>query len=238
MRPLLTKNFTELENQVWALLYEKQLHRMQSWDFVHSLLLQWFETANLVADRCPDALEVSEHLYATTGRRLTDAKDPYLSDPDRYAPLHDKHFPATNYIRGLDEIEFTPLPDLAHDYFGHMPQIFNPISAHLQWKIADMFQRADENQKKDLYSLAWYVIEYSVVKENGIPKIYWAWLLSSPWDFQKFVDNWFNLIPADLEIIIQTDRSPEKSHTNLFIFENIDHMMDMVNNYEQRIIWK
>jgi phenylalanine-4-hydroxylase len=136
------------------------------------MLQEGYIHAALPSDRCPDALEVSGRLHALNGWRLTDATNPYLSDEDRYAPLHGKHFPATNYIRSMEDLAFTPLPDLAHDYFGHMPQIFHPQLSCLQWRIADMFMRARDDKKKELYSLAWYVIEYSVVKEDGIPKIF------------------------------------------------------------------
>jgi phenylalanine-4-hydroxylase len=80
----------------------------------------------------------------------------------------------------MDELEFTPLPDLAHDYFGHMPQIFHPQLNHLQRRIADLYFRSDDAHKKLLYNLARYIIEYSVVREDGIPKIFGAGLLSSP----------------------------------------------------------
>jgi phenylalanine-4-hydroxylase len=130
------------------------------------MLQEGYILAALPGDHCPDALEVSERLFALHGWRLTDAKNPYLSDEDRYSPLSVKHFPATNYIRGMDELAFTPLPDLAHDYFGHMPQIFHPKLSHLQRRIADMYMRSNTEQKKLLYSFAWYIIEYSVVKEE------------------------------------------------------------------------
>jgi phenylalanine-4-hydroxylase len=138
------------------------------------MLIDGYHAAQLPADRCPDALEVSVNLLAKTGRQLTDAKNPYLSDKDWYAPLHHKYFPATNYIRTLEDIEFTPLPDLAHDYFGHMPLMFHPEIAKLQRRFADMYHRANDNQKQDIYSLARYVIEYSVVKEQGKEKIFGA----------------------------------------------------------------
>lgn len=234
-RPLASKTFAPEENHVRSLLYARQDERIHHSNAVHSMLVDGYNAAQLPADRCPDALEISANLLATTGRKLTDAKNPYLSDEDRYSPLHDKHFPATNYIRKLEELEFTPLPDLAHDYFGHMPLMFHPEIADLQRRFANMYKHANEEQQQDIYSLARYVIEYSVVKEQGKEKIFGAWLLSSPGDFQRFIDGQFKFVPADLETILTTDRSPDKPHTHLFVYESFDAMKQMVDEYEKRL---
>jgi phenylalanine-4-hydroxylase len=205
-----------------------------SW-VVHSMIIDGYHAAQLPADHCPDAWEISDRLFATTWRRLTNASNPYLSDPDWYAPLYDKHFPATNYIRTMEDLEFTPLPDLAHDYFGHMPLMFHPRSSQLQWILADMYQHATDIETQDLYNLARYVIEYSVIKEDWIPKIYGAWLLSSPGDFESFVNHRFMLVPADLQTICTTDRSPHHPHTTLFVFESFQQMRDIVMWYREQM---
>lgn len=234
-RPLIWKSFSPIEHQVWRLLYTQQMERINATSAVHSMLLQGYELANLPSDHCPDALEISDSLFQATGWRLTNAKNPYLSDPDWYAPLSERFFPATNYIRRMEDLDFTPLPDLAHDYFGHMPLMFHLDLAYLQRRIADMFFRANDSKKKDLYSLAWYVIEYSVVKEKWIPKIFWAGLLSSPGDFQRFLNGEFVLQEADLAIICKTDRSPNRTHQKLFVYESFEHMIKIVDEFERSL---
>jgi len=234
-RPLINKQYTTEENHVRSLLFQQQMSKVQQSWVVHSILVQWYTQAQLPADHCPDAIQISTRLHQATWRKLTNAANPYLSDPDRYAPLHDRHFPATNYIRNIQDLEFTPLPDLAHDYFGHMPLMFHPRASELQWILADMYQHTTDYEKKDLYNLARYVIEYSVIQEDWIPKIFWAWLLSSPWDFDRFVSHQFELIPANLNIICNTDRSPHKPHTSLFVFDDFEHMWDMVISYKENM---
>jgi len=236
-RPLINKQYTAQENHVRSLLFQQQMNKVQQSWVVHSILVQWYAQAQLPADHCPDSIEISDRLYKTTWRKLTNAANPYLSDPDRYAPLHDRHFPVTDYIRTIQDLEFTPLPDLAHDYFGHMPLMFHPRASELQWILADMYQHASKQEQQDLYNLARYVIEYSVIQEHGIPKIFWAWLLSSPWDFNRFTSHQFDLISADLNTICNTDRSPHKPHTTLFIFENFEHMWNMVTIYKQSMLY-
>lgn len=234
-RPLISTQYSSEDNHTRSILFDRQMNKITNSGIVHSIIIEWYEAAQLPSDHCPDAVQISQHLHRTTGRRLTNAKNPYLADPDWYAPLHDKYFPATNYIRTLKDIEFTPLPDLAHDYFGHMPLMFHPRSSELQRILADMYQHATEWEKQDLYNLARYVIEYSVVIESWIPKIYGAWLLSSAADFDSFVNNRFVLTPADITTICATHRSPHEPHTQLFVFDSFEHMRDMVLWYRQQM---
>lgn len=237
-RWLIWKKFFPDENHVWSLLYDRQNKRINDGDAVHSMVVDGYYKANLPSNHCPDAIEISNKLFRKTWRKITNATSAYLSDEDRYTTLYDKHFPATNYIRSLKEIDFTPLPDLAHDYFGHMPLMFKPEIAMLQRKFADIYKHANKEQKQEIYSLARYVIEYSIIKEEWKEKIFGAWLLSSPGDFQRFIKNEFIFLPAHLETILKTDRSPEKPHTHLFVYESFDEMKNMVEEYEKRIEYK
>lgn len=229
------KKYSLQENHVRSILYEQQMKRITNHDMVHSMILQWYESAQLPSHACPIALETSERLYNQTGFRLTDAKDPYLADFDRYEPLYQKFYPATNYIRTEKEINFTPLPDLAHDYFGHMPHMFHPQLAWLQREFANLYINGNQNQRMSLYNLARYIIEYGLIKEHGKTKIFWAGILSSATDFDRFYNNQIKLVPANLDTMIHTPRSPHKPHEKIFVFEDFDHILSIIKQCKKKL---
>jgi len=155
------------------------------------------------------------------------AGNEYLSGEQWFKHLKEKEFPCTNYIRGFDEIDFTPLPDLFHEYFGHMPLMANQWMADLEAYTANLFL-ANPDKQDDIFTLSRYSVEYGCIREDGEIKALWAGILSSPWDLQRFCSGEIELIPATVEAILKLKPSPHKPHDRLFVFESVEHMWDIL----------
>ncbi len=234
---LTRKTFSQEEHKVWSIMYQRQRDLLASTDKVSTLFLHGLSLAPLSAHTIPDSHETSALLSQKNGRTLIDAENPYLSMNDRFAHLIEKRFPVTSYIRSFKDIDFTPLPDLFHEYFGHMPQMFIDEFAAIEHKTARLFYSLQTTeQKQQLYALSWYSIEYGAIMENGIPKAIGAGILSSPGDLQRFIDGEFELIPATLEQIITTEPSPHKPHKTLFVFDSLEQFSTILDEFEELIL--
>jgi phenylalanine-4-hydroxylase len=110
--------YTEEDHQVWAALYARQMPHMEA--HACRLFREGFPRLGLDPQRLPDPAVVSERLYGLSGWTLGDAQNAYLGPTEWFEHIAERRFPVTNYIRKMDELEFTPLPDLFHEYFGHL----------------------------------------------------------------------------------------------------------------------
>jgi phenylalanine-4-hydroxylase len=109
--------FTKENHLVRKTIYEKQTNLLQTSNRVSRHIHTGIDIAQLSTERIPDVAELSRRLQETTGRCFVDAKNSYLSHDDRFDHLFNKEFPVTDYIRPLQDIQYTPLPDLFHEYF-------------------------------------------------------------------------------------------------------------------------
>ena len=87
--------------------------------------LKGVETLGMVPDRIPALSDLSATLERETGWRVSRIPG-LLHERDFFTLLSERRFPSTDYIRGTDELDYTPAPDLFHDIFGHMPMLTEP----------------------------------------------------------------------------------------------------------------
>src|SRR5689334_20047972 len=114
----LPPTFAEEDHETWAKLNERQTVLVE--DTACKVFLEGFPKLKLDPKRLPDPQVVSARLYDMTGWMLGNAQNEYLGPTEWFEHIRECRFPVTNYIRRPHEIDFTPLPDLFHEYFGHL----------------------------------------------------------------------------------------------------------------------
>lgn len=227
-------DFTKENHLVREKMFKTQTRHIYESNRVSAHIHKGIELAELRADQIPNVLELSNRMFKTTWWRFIDAENAYLSHDDRFDHLLKKEFPVTNYIRPLKDIQYTPLPDLFHEYFWHMPQMFQQKFADLEYLTAKLHTQAKtQEQKLAIFNTSRRTIEYGVLREKNTTKAAWAWIISSPWDLQRFSQNKFILEEATLEKLIHTTPSPHKRHTKLFVCEWIEQRRNLLLKYEQ-----
>jgi phenylalanine-4-hydroxylase len=82
--------------------------------------------------------------------------------------LSERRFPAGNFIRAADQLDYLEEPDVFHDVFGHVPLL-------AQQAVADFMQalglpgRAGDGDRPlhRLARLYWYTVEFGLARERG-----------------------------------------------------------------------
>lgn len=132
-----------------------------------------------VADGVPDLQRVSIDLAATTGWRLVGV--PGLIPADLFfGHLAARRFPVTTWLRRPEEADYLVEPDIFHDFFGHVPMLFDPDFAAFvaaYGRIATAARTADEIDR--LTRLYWFTVEFGLIAEADGLKAFGAGLLSS-----------------------------------------------------------
>ena len=76
----------------------------------------------------PNLDKVSQKLQAATGWRIV-AVPGFIPDAVFFAHLAERRFPVTIWLRKPEEIDYLVEPDIFHDFFGHVPLLFDPVFA-------------------------------------------------------------------------------------------------------------
>ena len=76
----------------------------------------------------PDYRELNARLMAATGWQVV-AVPGLVPDDVFFDHLANRRFPAGNFIRTPDQIDYLQEPDVFHDVFGHVPMLADPVFA-------------------------------------------------------------------------------------------------------------
>ncbi len=113
------------DHAVWRLLYRRQsalARRHACPEYIDGV-------AHMdVADGVPDFARASAALGRATGWSIV-AVPVLLPDDAFFTHLAARRFPVTVWMRRRDELDYLAEPDLFHDFFGHVPQLLNPVFA-------------------------------------------------------------------------------------------------------------
>jgi phenylalanine-4-hydroxylase len=168
--------YTADEHALWRRLYQRQAKLLpgRAADvYIDSL-------AKLQAeDGIPRFDRVSESLQAATGWRLV-AVPGLVPDKTFFEHLAARRFPVTVWLRKPEEFDYIVEPDIFHDFFGHVPLLFNPVFAdHLQEYGKGGLKAMPLGGLPFLARLYWYTIEFGLMETAQGLRAYGAGILSS-----------------------------------------------------------
>ena len=94
--------------------------------------------------------------------------------------LANRRFPAGNFIRRPDQLDYLQEPDVFHDVFGHVPMLTDPTFADYMRAYGEGGRRAlGLGQLQHLARLYWYTVEFGLVRAPEGIRIYGAGIVSS-----------------------------------------------------------
>ncbi len=131
------------------------------------------------ADAIPDLDALSIPLKATTGWTLV-AVPGLIPEDAFFALLAARRFPVTVWLREEDEFDYIVEPDIFHDFFGHVPLLFNPMFAdYMQAFGRGGLKAAALGGLEYLARLYWYTVEFGLIDTAQGLRIYGAGIVSS-----------------------------------------------------------
>ncbi|MHB8628592.1 MAG: amino acid hydroxylase [Aggregatilineales bacterium] len=227
---LTTPVYAEEDHETWSRLYAQQLALVS--DIACQSYLTGFPKLQLDPHRLPDAPTISARLRKLAGWTLGDAQNEYLGPTEWFEHLNERRFPVTNYIRRPNEIEFTPLPDLFHEYFGHLAFFADPYFADTSQLFGQLYLSAhNERQQLEISRLWWFTTEFGLIRENGQPKLLGAGLLSSPGELAHALDSKTPRYDFDVRRVAETPSAVYNYHDFYFMVDSIPHIRWIVQEY-------
>ena len=221
--------FDKTADEIWAKLYAKQIEPCKQ--HAHPTWIEGLDKLNIAPDRVPDFEAMNEIFKAEVGWELVSTDVQYSDGQDWFENLAEKRFLITEYIRPMDALDYTPLPDIWHDTFGHLPWMINQEYADYVHDFALKSIQFDKEDRHGFGSLWWYSIEFGLMKHEGEVKCFGAGLMSSYAEMQRAMDGTVTQQPFTLERMDVVDPSPHEYHTEMFLFDSFEHLRQSTNGW-------
>jgi phenylalanine-4-hydroxylase len=171
-------DYTELDHATWRKLFERQSRLLP--DRACGEYLRGLHDLGVAAGGIPDFERLSETLGRATGWRIV-AVPGLVPDDVFFGHLAERRFPATNWIRRPEQMDYLQEPDVFHDVFGHVPLLMSPVFAdYLQAYGRGGLKALALGALAKLARLYWYTVEFGLIRreDEGL-RIYGSGIVSS-----------------------------------------------------------
>jgi phenylalanine-4-hydroxylase len=225
-------SFTDYESETWRILFERMWHKVEA--RACEMYLNGHRLLNLTAARIPDFAVLDKRFRQLTGWELVSTNVQYSDGQTWFEHLIRREFLITEYIRERDTLDYTPLPDIFHDAFGHLPMQINQRYADLVEQYAHLMLECPKERRAALGSIWWYTIEFGFIKERGELKTFGTGLMSSYGEYDEALSDRVERRPFDPEDIAKHKPSPHEMHKILWVMEDFEQLEEFVATQRQK----
>ena len=214
--------YTPEQHALWRRLYQRQAKLVpgRACDvFIDSLAKMD------AADGIPNFERTSELLFKATGWRLV-AVPGLVPDHTFFEHLAHRRFPVTVWLREPHEFDYIVEPDVFHDFFGHVPLLFNPIFAdHMQQYGKGGLKALQLDGLPYLARLYWYTVEFGLIQSPQGLRAYGAGILSSGGEIEYcLTDRTPRRIPFEVERVMRTQYKIDSYQETYFVIKDFEQL--------------
>jgi len=219
-------HYTPAEHGVWKTLFERQSKLLPGRacdEFVSGM-----KNLPMSADEIPDFRRLSDVLIQRTGWQVV-AVPGLVPDDVFFEHLANRRFPAGQFIRCADQLDYIEEPDVFHDVFGHVPMLMNPAIADYIQAYGQGGLRAQQLGVLDkLARVYWYTVEFGLVQQQDGLRIYGAGIASSRTESVfALADASPNRIAFDLERVMRTHYRIDDFQESYFVIEDLGQLLQL-----------
>ena len=218
------ERYTSDEHATWVTLYERQAAILPG--RACDAFLRGLDALDLHGEGVPDFERISDKLRALTGWSVV-AVPGLVPDDVFFDHLANRRFPAGNFVRGADQLDYLEEPDVFHDVFGHVPMLTDPVFADYMAAYGRGGRRALElGRLKNLARLYWYTVEFGLLQTPEGLRIYGAGIVSSAAESVFALDAPDpNRIGFDLERVMRTPYRIDDFQQVYFVADSLEQLL-------------
>jgi phenylalanine-4-hydroxylase len=216
--------YAPAQHDLWRRLYRRQLSLVQRYacdEFNDTLAKLNF------GDGIPRFDAINAKLGPATNWQLV-AVPGLLPDLTFFDHLANRRFPVTVWIRDPEEFDYIVEPDIFHDFFGHVPMLFNPVFADYMQAYGKGGIKAHALGAIEMLSrLYWYTVEFGLIETARGVRAYGAGILSSGGEISYCIDSPEpNRIGFDLLRIMRTLYKIDTFQETYFVIRDFSELFD------------
>lgn len=227
------ENYSDEDFKTWQYMLTRQnsiIFEKACAEFQHGIKVLGIEKEIV------DIKKLSKKLHAITGWNVAGV-DGLLSNESFFDMLSNKVFPVSVHIRAFDELEFSKLPDLFHDVYGHVSLLTNKDFCNFIHQYSQVaLKYLNYNQALSyLGRLYWFTMETGVINEKGQIKPYGGAIMSS----SDEIDNVYNpnilKHRFDIQKVMSTSYDNFTLQKEYFVIDSFEQMFSCVSTLEHEL---
>ena len=219
-------NWSEQENQTWAELVDRQKDIVKG--RACDEFMQGLEILGLGSGKIPQIPEINKILDDYTGWGVEPV--PALIQPKEFFELlARKRFPAATFIRIPEEMDYLQEPDIFHEVYGHTPLLTNQAYSDFMEDFGKLALKAEPNQRRQLFRLFWFTIEFGLLKTDSGLKAYGGGILSSIGETQYCLTDKSEKLPFDILTVLRTPYRIDIMQPVYFVLEQFNDLFSILD---------
>jgi len=221
--------YTDAEHQVWITLYERQTALLPG--RAADPFLKGLDALDLHRAGIPDFARINDELKRLTGWTVV-AVPGLVPDDVFFDHLANRRFPAGQFVRKADQLDYLQEPDIFHDVFGHVPMLTDPVFADYMQAYGEGGRRAlGMGRLANLARLYWYTVEFGLLETAEGLRIYGAGIVSSRAESIFALDDPSpNRLGFDLERVMRTPYRIDDFQQVYFVIPSLQSLLDVTVN--------
>jgi len=219
-------DYSAEEHAVWHTLYQRQTSLLQG--RACDAFVAGMQALPMAPDRIPDFEALSEVLHRHTGWQVV-AVPGLVPDEVFFEHLAHRRFPAGQFIRRPEQLDYLQEPDVFHDVFGHVPMLMQPVMADFIQAYGQGGLRAQALGVLPLLArVYWYTVEFGLVRQADGLRIYGAGIASSRTESVYALDSPVpHRIDFDLARVMRTAYRIDDVQACYFVLDRLDDLLGL-----------
>lgn len=215
--------YPQEDHETWNLLFRRQMALLPG--RAAQTFLDGVQRLGLSDNGIPALRDLSRVLERATGWKV--ARIPgLLHERDFFRLLSERKFPSTDYIRGREELDYTPAPDMFHDIFGHMPTLTQPDFADFYQLFGRAALDAKGRDRQSLERFHWFTVEFGLLRETDGYRIFGAGIMSSKGEVLHALSDEVEHRDFSPEAVINQDYDVWHLQPVLFVLESFEQLVE------------
>lgn len=213
------------EHGVWRTLYERQSRLLPG--RAANQFIAGLNALPLGSDAIPEVEQVNEKLAKLTGWQVVCVPG-LVPDAIFFEHLANRRFPAGQFIRKPDQLDYIEEPDIFHDIFGHVPMLTHPVFADYMQAFGKGGLRAMKfDMLTQLGRLYWATVEFGLLRTDFGLRIYGSGIVSSH-DETRFAleSDSPNRIHFNLERAMRTDYRIDDFQQTYMVIDGFEELFE------------
>tara|TARA_B100001971_G_C18268000_1_gene596057 strand:+ start:54258 stop:55100 length:843 start_codon:yes stop_codon:yes gene_type:complete len=217
--------WTSTEDETWRTLVTRQRKIVEGVacdEFLEGLDYLAFDEA------IPQLPELNAKLEACNGWGVEPV--PAIIQPKEFFTLLSrKRFPAATFIRLPEHMDYLQEPDIFHELYGHTPLLTNKPYCDFMQKFGELALKAEPKDRRRLFRLFWFTIEFGLIKTDKGLKAYGGGILSSPGETEYCLTDKSEKTSFDALTALRTPYRIDIMQPMYFVLDSFDDLFEILN---------